>query len=105
MADYLEKINGLENYRILTHSSGDEGFLPKATYKDYKRIPDNIHCELINGVFYMMASPDPDHQWISGELFTQLKIQLQNKNCTPFYELDVSTAVRFNIKNPPNMAV
>ena len=59
------------------------------TYKDYKIIPDDIRCELIDGVIYMMASADEMHQWISGELFTQLKNQLLSKKCTPYSEFDV----------------
>ena len=89
MADQLEMVDGLENYRLLKVNKHDEVLSQKMTYKDYKRIPDDIHCELINGVIYMMASPDEMHQWISRNLVTQLDNQLQGKKCTPYYELDV----------------
>ena len=89
MADFIEKDDDLPNYKYFSVDRMGEVFFPKATYKDYKRIPDDIHCELIDGVFYVMASPDEVHQWISGELFTQLKFQLQGKKCTPYYEFDV----------------
>ena len=88
MAAYLEKIEDAENYKVLPYR-GDDVILPKMTYRDYKRIPDDIRCELINGVIYMMASPDDMHQWILLELGTQLKIQLKGKKCTPYVEFDV----------------
>ena len=89
MADLLEIPEGLGNYRLLTVNNNEKVLTQKMTYKDYKRIPDDIHCELINGVIYMMASPDEMHQWISRNLITQLDNQLQERKCTPYFELDV----------------
>ena len=89
MSDQMEIADGLENYRLLTVNKHDEVLTQKMTYRDYRRIPDDIRCELINGVIYMMASPDEMHQWISRNLVTQLDNQLQGKKRTPYYEFDV----------------
>ena len=89
MADQMEKANGLENYRLLAVNNFEEVLTHKMTYRDYKKIPDDIHCELIDGVIYMMASPDEMHQWISRNLATQLDNQLQGRKCTPYSEFDV----------------
>ena len=89
MADQMERRDDLENYRLLTVSNYEKILTNKMTYKDYKKIPDDIHCELIDGIIYMMDSPDEMHQWISRNLITQLDNQLQGKKCTPYYEFDV----------------
>ena len=89
MADFVEKLDGQGDYRRITVSNTEKIIFPKMTYKDYKIIPDDIRCELIDGVIYLMASADEMHQWISGELLAQLKNQLQGKKCTPYSEFDV----------------
>ena len=89
MADFIEYLDVQDCYRRIRISKTEEIIFPKMTYKDYKKIPDDIHCELIDGIFYMMASADEMHQWISGELLVQLKNQLQGKKCTPYSEFDV----------------
>ena len=86
MADFIEKHN---DYKYFSVNQMGEAFFPKATYADYERIPDDIHCELIDGVFYMMASADPEHQGIQVELAGQLRNQLLGKKCRPFTDLDV----------------
>ena len=89
MADFIEKHDDLPNYKYFSVEKMGKAFFPKATYKDYKRIPDDIHCELIDGVFYMMASAKPDHQSIQFELARQLGNQLLGKKCKAFTDLDV----------------
>lgn len=59
------------------------------SYRDYKNWDDGFNVELLDGIPYMMASPDEWHQWVSGELFSQLKFQLKGKKCQPYSELDV----------------
>ena len=54
------------------------------TYKDYKTWDDDIRVELIDGLVYMMASPDEWHQWALGDLFEQLKNLLRGRKCTPY---------------------
>ena len=61
-------------------TSPEKGF----TYKNYKNWDDSIRVELINGLVYMMASPDEWHQWVSGELFDQIREFLKGKKCTPY---------------------
>jgi len=43
------------------------------TVDDYYALPDDIRTELIDGVFYDMASPSVTHQLIIGELYLQFK--------------------------------
>ena len=89
MIEFIKKDGDLQNYKYFSVDQIGKAFFPKATYKDYKRIPDNIHCELIDGVFYMMASAKPDHQLIQIGLASQLYNQLQGKKCRAFTDLDV----------------
>ena len=56
------------------------------TLKDYLALPEGIRVELIDGVFYDMASPTSIHQRIGGEIFTQLSnyIDSNKGKCIPF---------------------
>ena len=89
MADFIEKDDDISTYKYFSIDKMGIGFLPKATYKDYKRIPSDVDCELIDGVFYMMASAKPDHQRILSELARQLGNQLLGNKCKAFTNLDV----------------
>ena len=52
------------------------------TYKDYLTWPDDIRCEIIDGVVYMMSpAPILAHQDVAGEIFYQAKQALQGKTC------------------------
>lgn len=53
----------------LYSASGKTG---EYTIKDYYALPDDKRVELIDGVFYDMASPSPVHQRIGGELYRQI---------------------------------
>lgn len=56
------------------------------TYADYASWGDDVKCELIDGVVYMMAPGAAEsHQDISGELFGQLWAFLKNKPCKVFH--------------------
>lgn len=46
----------------------------KYTLDDYYALPEERRVELIDGVFYDMASPSSNHQIIIGELYLQLKL-------------------------------
>jgi len=62
------------------------------TLEDYYALPDERRVELIDGVFYDMASPTHIHQAISGEIYTRFKDHVRkNKGlCVPMYApLDV----------------
>lgn len=64
---YAQKGNPSENSS--KKSSEHNGFLKKKqgeyTLEDYYALPEERRVELINGVFYDMASPSPVHQAIS----------------------------------------
>lgn len=48
------------------------------TYADYLTWPDDVHCELIDGVAYLMApAPTLDHQDFVGEIYLQLRRALE----------------------------
>lgn len=44
----------------------------KFTYEDYRLLPEEKRCELIEGEFYMVPSPSYSHQTISKALFLAL---------------------------------
>lgn len=56
------------------------------TLKDYLALPEGMRVELIDGVFYDMASPSALHQRIGGEIFTRLNnfVDSNNGQCIPF---------------------
>ena len=55
------------------------------TYEDYLNRDDETRFELIDGVIYMMATPNQAHQEVSGELYLQLANFLKIKPCKVFY--------------------
>jgi len=54
------------------------------TYKDYYSWGEDVRCELIDGVPYMLASPTLRHQWVAGEIFVQLREWLNGKPCRAY---------------------
>ena len=53
----------------------------KYTYADYVKWDDDARYKLIEGVPYMMSSPNYDHQSISMELAYQIRSFLSDKSC------------------------
>ena len=51
------------------------------TYEEWLKIDDGNRYELLNGTLYMMASPTPQHQAVSGEIFRQITNFLVGKPC------------------------
>ncbi len=53
---------------------------------DYLALPEGTRIEMIDGVFYDMASPTTKHQEITGELYVELKMHVRkNKgSCHPY---------------------
>lgn len=100
-----EKVqNGSLGYDFSGKKSGSESHVAEAapayagkkpgefTLEDYYKLPDDQRVELIDGVFYDMASPTSIHQILSGEIFAELKnyIRQNGGNCIPaFAPLDV----------------
>lgn len=55
------------------------------TYRDYLSWPEGERYELIEGVAYAMApAPLLKHQELVGEIFFQLRAQLEGRPCRPF---------------------
>lgn len=56
------------------------------TIEDYLALPDEQRAELIDGIFYDMASPDLHHQYIVTELVSRLReyIRRQGGSCRAF---------------------
>jgi len=51
----------------------------KNTYEDYRKLPEDMKCELIEGEFVMTPSPKTEHQRLSGELqFRIMKFVKEN---------------------------
>ena len=56
----------------------------KYTYTDYIALSDDVRYELIDGVFYLLASPSETHQRVSMEIARQLANFLVGKNCAVY---------------------
>jgi len=59
----------------------------KVSYDEFMEIYEksNMRMEFINGEIYLLASPSPFHQEISGRLFLMLAEYLKGKKCKAFY--------------------
>ena len=54
------------------------------TYKDYRSWGEDVRCELIDGMPYMLAAPSLRHQWIAGKIYRQIDTFLDGKPCRAF---------------------
>jgi len=55
------------------------------TYADYRRWPEDLRYELIDGVAYLMApAPSRPHQEIVGQLYRQVANALEGKPCRAY---------------------
>lgn len=49
------------------------------TEEDYYNLPEGVHAELVDGVFYDQASPSRIHQGILGELLSEIRNYIKSK--------------------------
>jgi len=54
------------------------------TYRDYYSWGEDLRCELIDGVPYMLAAPTLRHQNVAGRIYSQLMVWLEGKPCRAF---------------------
>ena len=69
-------------------------------YADYLTWPEDERIEIIDGVPYMQATPSPEHQLISGELFRQFANYLQGKSCKVYYAPFSNLTLPLSVTNP-----
>ncbi|MCL2006938.1 MAG: Uma2 family endonuclease [Treponema sp.] len=55
--------------------------IERYTYADYTTFPEDMKCELINGIIHMMSSPSLRHQRMVRDLTVQLSGLLEGKHC------------------------
>jgi len=53
-------------------------------WNDYSKWDDTIRVELLDGMVYMMSSPDEWHQWLVLHLGRQLEDFLSGRKCTAY---------------------
>ena len=76
----------------------------KYTYQDYINLPEDVRCEIINGVFYdMTPAPKIKHQDISRNISWSIAIQkekLRERNCR-LYEAPTDVVFdEYNVVQP-----
>ena len=86
MADYLETYDPHSKTYKKQPKTFYQGITlaRKYTYADYLTWGDDVRYELLDGVPYMMSSPNERHQWIILDIVQQLQNQLKDKPCVPY---------------------
>ena len=74
MADYLETYDKQPKtfYQGIT-------LVGKYNYADYLTWGDDVRYELLDGVPYMMSSPNEKHQWITKQAIAKLQFCKSNR--------------------------
>ena len=86
MADYLELYDSGSKSYTKSPKIYHQGITlaKKYTYADYLTWGDDVRYELLDGVPYMMSSPNEPHQWITAHIWQQLSVQLKDTPCEPY---------------------
>jgi Uma2 family endonuclease len=80
--------------------------IPRYSWADYQRWPDEERWELIDGVAYNMSpAPTTKHQSIAGNLFSTLMQHLRGKPCRPFIAPTDVKLSDFDVVQPDILAV
>jgi len=82
-------MNDKENNQDLNVEEAQPAYDIRYTYADYLTWDDDVRRELIDGVPYLMALPNPRHQEISGNLLVLFRSFLKGKQCKVYLPLDV----------------
>ncbi len=90
----LEKIFEEEKASVTEEPANSYNFKKPGEYtvEDYRALPEEQRAELIDGVFYDMASPTSIHQLLTGEIYAVLRdyIRQNQGKCIPMISpLDV----------------
>ena len=86
MADFLETFDPhskIDNKQPKAFYQGIT-LVGKYNYADYLTWGDDVRYELLDGVPYMMSSPNERHQWITKQFMRQLEGQLESHPCEPY---------------------
>ncbi|MCD7805929.1 MAG: Uma2 family endonuclease [Lachnospiraceae bacterium] len=84
---YLDAFAGLDTMMVsetaVAYGKKRQG---EYTVEDYYALPDDQRVELIDGVFYDMASPRAPHQFVAGEIYRQISTYIMERKgqCMPF---------------------
>jgi len=78
-----------DNNQDLNVEEAQPAYDVRYTYADYIKWDDDVRRELIDGVIYLMASPNWRHQGIVVNLVTMFRNYLKGKHCKVYLPLDV----------------
>ncbi len=84
---YLDALSDIDTLMVseaaLAYGKKRQG---EYTLEDYYALPDDQRVELIDGVFYDMASPRAPHQFAAGEIYRQISTYIMERGgqCIPF---------------------
>jgi len=97
-----------ENSPDLNVKEAEPAYDVRYTYTDYLKWDDDKRRELIDGVPYLMASPNRRHQEILSNLITQVSSFLEGKHCkffVPVFDVRLNADTFDDIVVQPDLTV
>jgi Uma2 family endonuclease len=73
------------------------------TYEDYLKINDDNQYELIGGELILVPAPKTNHQWISGELFGEIRNFVRKNNLGEVYDAPTDVVLSKTEKPQPDI--